>query len=54
MREAWVAGDETAQEEIRQSWMEQLHHDAAWETQETGLKSTLWAEFMLDVYMATE
>jgi hypothetical protein len=54
VREAWVAGNETAQEEIRQLWIEQLHHDAAWETQETGMKSTLWADFMHDVYMITE
>ncbi|KAJ6274254.1 hypothetical protein PSV08DRAFT_367897 [Bipolaris maydis] len=54
IREAWVAGDETAQEEIWQLWMEQLHHDAAWEAQETGMKSTLWADFMQDVYMVTE
>ena len=54
IREAWVAGDETAQEEIRQSWIEQLHHDAAWETQETGLKSMLWVDFMQNVYMVTE
>jgi hypothetical protein len=54
IREAWVAGDETAQKEIRQLWIEQLHYDAAWETRETGMKSTLWADFMQDVYMVTE
>jgi hypothetical protein len=51
IREAWISGDEVAQEEIRRLWIEQLHNDAAWETQETGIKSQLWVEFMHDVYM---
>jgi hypothetical protein len=50
--EAWVVGDEVAQEKIQQSWIEQLHNDAAWGTQETGIKSELWAEFMQDIYMS--
>jgi hypothetical protein len=51
IREAWVVGDEAGQAEIQQLWMEQLHNDAAWETQETGMKSKLWVEFMQDVYI---
>ena len=50
MKDAWVAGDDTTQREIKSAWIEQLSSDAAWETEEKGEKSKLWIEFMQEVY----
>ena len=50
MKDAWVAGDNATQREMKSGWIEQLSSDAAWETEEKGEKSKVWLEFMQEVY----
>ena len=50
MKDAWVAGNNATQREIKSGWIEQLSSDAAWETEEKGEESMLWLEFMQEVY----
>lgn len=52
IRDAWVAGGETTQREIRRGWVERIDNEAAWETEERGEKSELWKEFMYNLYPA--
>lgn len=50
IRDTWFRDDETTQRAIQRSWMEQLNSDPAWETKGTGTNSSLWEDFMEELY----